>query len=489
MDETSRGNPGFLHTEDEPENGDWADYWNRRLLAVGPSGFSEINQRLQERSIEHGLWWEIRRGHRDVIPLMCRPLLMDLSCRGYVHHVTWQIRMGLRRVINLTPRHPGAAELVPFPPEEEEWLSRYRRPPTPFENPVGPRLFCRLDALVSFDGPGWRDTMKIMETNGIATGGIMYAPAAEELFMEIVAPLITGDEDELAVDRNADPRRLLYEELLRHARSLGTNGPPTLALVDDKSLYTFGGEFGRLTAFYEKQGYPTLYVDPQEIEVDREGRLHAQGRRIDLCFRFLDLAELVELEARGHDLTGIRTAFSQNRMVPSVGGDLQQKSVLELFTNPDFAPLFSSEQRRVFLEHVLWTRLLFERRTTLPDGATVDLAEYARTHQRNLVLKPNCGSGGEGVVVGDYVNPSSWQDALEKALAQPKSCVVQWAAAPQLQDFPERVSEELRLGPYHSTAGFFPCRTGLGVFGRYSKHPVVNLQQGGGVVPFLVNVR
>ncbi|MGW8322183.1 MAG: hypothetical protein ACWGSD_11580, partial [Thermodesulfobacteriota bacterium] len=84
MDETSRGNPGFLHTEDEPENGDWADYWNRRLLAVGPSGFSEINQRLQERSIEHGLWWEIRRGHKDVIPLMCRPLLMDLSCRGYV---------------------------------------------------------------------------------------------------------------------------------------------------------------------------------------------------------------------------------------------------------------------------------------------------------------------------------------------------------------------------------------------------------------------
>jgi hypothetical protein len=473
MDETSRSNPGFLSMEDESEDGDWAEYWNRRLLAIGPSGFSEINQRLQAESIERGLWWEIRRGYKDVIPLMCRPLLMDLSCRGYVHHVTWQIRMGLRRVINLMARHPEASELVPFPPEEEEWLSRYRRPPTPYENPVGPRLFCRLDALVSFDGPGWRDTMKIMETNGIATGGIMYAPAAEELFMEIVAPLIAGDED----------------ELLRHARSLGTNGPPTLALVDDKSLYTFGGEFGRLTAFYEKQGYPTLYVDPQELEVDREGRLHAQGRQIDLCFRFLDLAEFVELEARGHDLTGVRTAFSQNRMVPSVGGDLQHKSVLELFTNPDFAPLFSSEQRRVFLEHVLWTRLLFERRTTLPDGATVDLAEYARTHQSNLVLKPNCGSGGEGVVVGDYVSPSLWQDALEKALAEPKSCVVQWAAAPQLQDFPERVSEELQLGPYHSTAGFFPCRTGLGVFGRYSKHPVVNLQQGGGVVPFLVNVR
>ena len=79
--------------------------------------------------------------------------------------------------------------------------------------------------------------------------------------------------------------------------------------------------------------------------------------------------------------------------------------------------------------------------------------------------------------------------ALEKALVQPKSYVVQWRAATQIQDFPERVSEELRLGPYHSTAGFFPSRTGLGVFGRYSKHPVVNLQQGGGVVPYLVNVR
>jgi len=474
---------------DASEERSWADYWNRRLLALGPQGFSEIHRRVQAESIEHGLWWEKRRGHKDILPLMCRPLLMDLSCRGYVHHVTWQIRMGLRRLINLMAVHPEVAELVPLPPEEEDWLSRYRRPLTHYEHPGGPRLFCRLDALVSFDGPGWRDTMKVMETNGIASGGIMYAPAAEELFMELVAPLITGDEDELALDRNADPRRLLYEELLRHARSLGTRGPPVIALVDDKSLYTFGGEFGRLNAYYEKQGYTCLYVDPQEIEVDRGGRLHAQGQVVDLCFRFLDLPELVELEARGQDLTGVRHAFSQNLMVPSVGGDLEHKSVLELFTNPDFAPLFSSEQRRVFLDHVLWTRLLFERRTTLPDGKAVDLVEHARTHQEALVLKPNRGSGGEGVVMGAYVSPSEWQDSLDKALSRPKSHVVQSAATPQVQSFPERVSEELRLGPYYSTAGFFPCRTGLGVFGRYAKHPVVNLQQGGGVVPFLVNVR
>ena len=37
--------------------------------------------------------------------------------------------------------------------------------------------------------------------------------------------------------------------------------------------------------------------------------------------------------------------------------------------------------------------------------------------------------------------------------------------------------------------GLFPGRRGLGVFGRYAPGPVVNIQAGGGIAPFLVGVR
>jgi len=466
---------------------DWADFWNRKLVSLGPAAFRELNERIREASLRYGLWGEIHRGVQEPIPFMCRPRLMDRSCRRYVQHVAWQVRMGLRRMIQLVAHHPHAAALLPMTPEETEWLRTFRRPYAPFANPAGSRLFCRLDAFVRFRGPGWRNTLKFMETNGIGTGGITYAPAAEELFTDIVVPAVLGGQARPAVERNADPRRLLYEELQRHARSLGLGQPPVVAFLDDKSLYTFGGELGRLTAYYESLGLPAVFADPEELRSDRRGRLSVRGLNVDLCFRFLELADFAEMESRGVDLDGTRAAFSRGLMFPSAGGDLEHKSAFELLTNPDFAPAFSQEQRRVFREHVLWTRLLFERKTPLPDGRVVDLAEHARKHRHLFVLKPNRGSGGQGVVIGECENAAAWEEALQRGLEKPGTWVLQWAFPADPEDFPEGDASEIRLAPHHSTAGFFPCRTGLGVFGRHARSRVVNLQQGGGVVPFLVN--
>ena len=54
----------------------------------------------------------------------------------------------------------------------------------------------------------------------------------------------------------------------------------------------------------------------------------------------------------------------------------------------------SAEERQVFRRHILWTRILSDRRTLLPDGQNGDLLPYVRREYESLVLKPNRNYGG-----------------------------------------------------------------------------------------------
>src|SRR5688572_15468886 len=100
-----------------------------------------------------------------------------------------------------------------------------------------------------------------------------------------------------------------------------------------------------------------------------------------------------------------RFSFRQNRVMSSITADLDQKSCWEVFTNPQFTQkYFNADERQVFRRHILWTRLLGERRTLLPDGQTGDLLPYVRHEQETLVLKPNRGYGGQGVILGPAVS-------------------------------------------------------------------------------------
>lgn len=468
---------------------DWSERLNSQCLAIGAKRFREIRDRVEAACLEGGVWWE-EESARTPIPVMLRPRLIDLSCRGYVHHVTWQVRMGLRRVVKLVAENPQAAAALPLEAREREWFMRYRHEDRPYSMPAGPRIFCRLDALVRFDGPGWRDTLKFVETNTVGIGGMSYAPVAQEVVCQEVVPELMPDEDHGVIDRGTDPRWLLIDELDHHSRTLGVKHSPVIAFVDDKSLYTLGGEFGRLVPYFHSRGVKALYVDPRELEVSHEGHVVAQGQRVDVCYRFLEMRELIEMEDRGEPMEGMKRAFAQGMVIPTAGGDLEHKSAFELLTDPAFRSAFDAEQARVFDEHVLWTRLLYERKTTGPAGNEVEIVPHARQNRETLVIKPNRLYGGIGVVIGECSTEKEWDAALEKALSDPGSHVVQLASPHHHENFPVLLpSGELVTRPYFATTGFFPGRNGMGIFGRYAATRVVNIKQGGGIVAFLINVR
>ena len=120
------------------------------------------------------------------------------------------------------------------------------------------------------------------------------------------------------------------------------------------------------------------------------GEVVYAGATVDLAYRDYPVADLLTLAAEGVDVEPMRLLFRQNRVISSIAAELDQKSCWEILTDPDLSrKYFSPDERLVFRRHVLWTRLLSDRRTALPDGPTGDLLPFARRERESLVLKPN----------------------------------------------------------------------------------------------------
>ena len=77
------------------------------------------------------------------------------------------------------------------------------------------------------------------------------------------------------------------------------------------------------------------------------------------------------------------------------------KSLFAMVTDPAVSLGLSDEQLRLAREHLPWTRLVADDRSTDDQGETVDLlAYYLAARREQLVIKPTDGYGGAGVEIG-----------------------------------------------------------------------------------------
>lgn len=427
---------------------------------------------MKERALEAGLWSE-EQGQRKAVGLAALPLLLDGHQWTRLQQSAWQVRLGLRRLPAILRESPEARRLLCLDESELEWLSSCA-------SPTGERVFCRLDALLPEDGP------RFIETNIVGIGGMTYAPAAGQAVFATLCDFFPEPMRRLGLRPPQDPRLLLLAELRTQALTLGLPEPLSIGLIDDSRLYRLGGEMGRLRRFLAGHGVTAYTVDPREISCDATGRPHHRGRPVDLFYRFLEVRELAEIEAVDGPLTGLRSAFCQGRVVPSVAGDLDQKATFELLTNPDYGSWFSRPQRQLFAARIPWTRLLREGPTTGPEGERIDLLPFALKHRAELVLKPNRGYGGEGVLLGAETDQRLWETRVGAALTGTDSYVLQSYVEPISDQIPVLGEETLDWQKRYLTAGLFPTQQQLGALGRYSGGAVVNICQQGGVVPFLL---
>ena len=176
--------------------------------------------------------------------------------------------------------------------------------------------------------------------------------------------------------------------------------------------------------------------------------------------------------------------MQEGRLISGLTWEFDQKSAWEIFTDDRYARYFTDAQRRFFRAHVLWTRLVRQTMAIDPAGRVVDLVPFVRRHRERLVLKPTTLFGGEGVTLGRTVSQRAWETQLHRALTGRQRFVVQRLARVPTDTFP------MLDGGVHFTercvvSGFFFNSSAIGLVGRFSGLPVVNVSRGGGLIPAL----
>jgi carboxypeptidase Taq len=453
---------------------------------VTDATFTRIDERLRADARTNHMVYE-HEGVEEPIRLMLRPLLVMQEQLSYVHHVCLQLIEALKRLPDLYLEDERIRAIVAITPDEERWFrDTWTKDHQRFNS-----IYGRLDAVCDFTGAGWQDSLHFMEPNLSGVGGTHFAPVAEQLVMRDILPTLLGHDPGLVVELPRDQRDLFIQVLIDHARAIGRNSCQ-LCFVEPKYVHDGPNEQSVLIDFLSRRHDLTIaHADPRELRVKGD-EVFYEGVRIDVAYRDYEMRELVALEKEsGRPLDGMRLLFRQNRVVSSIVGDFDHKSCFEILTDPVLSEqYFGADDRRLFRRHVLWTRVVADRRTRLPDNKEGDLLEYTRRNRELLVLKPNRAYGGTGVMLGAATHQAEWELALQEAVLRSDdpehSWVVQSATRLPVHEFPVVGPDGRVFGePFYAVMGFAATENGLGTMCRVSQKQVVNVAQRGGLAAVL----
>ncbi len=451
----------------------------RAFFDLSANAIWDLAERMPAAARAQKLFY-FRDGCEEVINVILRPTAVLAEQMNYFHTVSVTLLEALKRVPDMYLDNAAVREVVPLSELEDNWLRETWTPAHRNNHCV----FGRLDALVDFTSPSWKDTLAFVEPNLVGVGGISLVPGMETMMMEVIVPALQRVAPDLLLDKHDDLRELFMDELRDHLESIGRKGG-TIALVDAKYSGDGPAEFAALTEYFTERGLPVVYCDPSEL-VLRNDEVYYEDRKIDLVYRDYALADFVDPEYEG-DSAVPKLLFKRNQMVSSLAGDFDHKSTFELLTDARFANLFTPGERQLLRRHVLWTRSLTARKTTDPLGDEVDLPKFVRENRDILVLKPNRSYGGDRVVLGPGASDAEWLNVLDTALAEPGEWVVQRMAPVTAYEFPVVAEDRsIHVEPFYMVVGFAPTKYGTAVLGRASQKQVVNVAQRGGMCAVLI---
>jgi hypothetical protein len=447
-----------------------------------PEQVRDLAAQMPEVARRHRMVY-MRDGIEEVINIMLRPAGVMPDQVAYFHVVTLAILNALKRLPDLYMQDFAVREVVPLSPPEEKWLWDTWGPSHRDANPV----FGRLDAMVDFTSPVWKDTLEFVEPNLSGVGGIHLIPSCEHVLEEVVVPSVRALAPDVDIESGLDLREMFIQEMLDHLENIGHSGR-NICFVEPKYAGDGPDELAVLADYFHRtRGLTVVHADPAELYL-KEGEVWYEDTPVDLAYRDYEVRDLIELEDdEGQDMRPMKTLFRANRMVSSMAGDFDHKSCWEVLTDPQFAKYWSADERRYFRRHVLWTRLLSDRRTTDPEGETVNLLDYVRHNQERLVLKPNRSYGGDRVVIGPSVSEAEWEATIQEAQTGEEAFVAQRLARINVSEFPIVTPDgSVSFEPFYLVMGFAPTKYGVAVLGRASQRQVVNVAQRGGMCGVLV---
>ena len=450
----------------------------RDFLSLPPAARREIREKIRALSLSRGLTYQKEAGVTEAMNLVPLPAVMPASEARHIARLCREMIAVVKGIWTLYPSSPALKRVLPLAPREEEWISECRHHGRSVRQPI----IYRMDADMPLAAPGAAGKARFFESNSVAVGGMLYGPVAESIVSDVTLRALYGRRGLPSLGRHFDTRLFVLGELVGHARALGRRGR-TMAVLEDTRWETGITVMPSLVKFFSRIRLRAYLADPGELAV-RRGEVCCRGRVIDVAYRNFEIRDLFDRGDADGGLLGLKELFKKNQVVSSLAGDLDHKSLLEVFTSEEFGPLFSRGRRERLARHIPWTRLIYGRHTADPEGRRVDLPQFARARRERLVLKPNRLCGGEGVALGPETTQRDWERILDRALREPGEWVVQEWVDNTVKLLPSRWGGgAYRALPQYTTYGFIAAPHGVGVVGRACVDRVVNIASGGALLP------
>ncbi len=451
----------------------------KAFYTLTPQEVRDLTRSIREECLRRRVVY-LRDGDVETIRLLACPIAALPDQVAYLQYVTLTIHNALKRLPEIYMKDFAVREILRLPLAEEQWLWECWGPSHQESNPI----FGRLDAVVDFSSPMWKESLKFVEPNMSGIGGLHLVPTSEQILAEFVFPLLRRSDPQLRLEVGYDIRELLMQEVLDHLEIIGGK-VRTLCFLEPKYAASGIDEQEAVARyFHDRHGLRVLHADPSELSLHSSGDVYYDGEKIDFAYRDYAVSDLVTLAAQGSDVEPMRQLFRQNRMMSSIAAELDQKSCWEVLTDAEVAhKYFSPEERQVFRRHILWTRILRDRETTLPDGQRGGLLDFVRQERERLVLKPNRSYGGDRVLIGLACDQAMWDETIQGVCtAGADRWVVQQLASIPVNEFPIiEDGEQFHLEPFYTVMGFAPSKYGVAILGRASQKQVVNVAQRGGM--------
>lgn len=443
----------------------------RQLHARGPAGLRKLQGEVVDLARANALTYTQDDGTTEVMPILLAPTFLSTADVVYLQKLCRTLVGAFEKTARARRTDADLRAILPLEPDEEEWLSL--DPPRP-----GP-LVSRFDLNIDPARGGARRA-DLLEMNGCAVGGIHYGPATSQTVLPHVA-----DETPRRRVRLPGSMSEAWLDLMRaQARRLGRRELHVVWL-EDRDWEVGITEGPTLVERTRGVGLHASLADPRELKIVR-GEIMLGRRPVDIVYRAIELRDILAIEREHGTLHAMREAVRLGRVLSPIQGDLDHKSLLEVWSSPRFAHLYSPAERAAMRRHVPWTRLLGERRTEGPNGRPVDLPAFAHRRRAGLVLKPNRSCGGEGILIGRDTAQATWDRAVARGVRGTAPAVVQSLVRGATLESPALRRGQVVLERHYTNYGLLSSTRRLGVLGRAAPFPVVNVSRGGGVLGVLV---
>ena len=287
-----------------------------------------------------------------------------------------------------------------------------------------------LEVASRLDSHLCNGTLHFVQYNADSPSGAGYADALADIFYD--APPVKEFRKKYALTR-VGGRKHLLSALLKAYKQFGGTRTPNIAIVEFRPAYHSGqSEYELFRDFFRDEGYAVEIVSPEQLEY-RNRVLRRGDFQIDLVYRRLGVQEFLVR----FDLTHPLVQAYRDRavcMVNSFRSEVaHKKAMFGLLTDDTLTAKFPVAERKAIHEHVPWTRLVANTKTSYGDQ-TVDLHEFIVQNRGKLALKPNDDYSDQHTYLGWELDGAAWERALKQAMRVPY--VVQERVEPVRSVFP-----------------------------------------------------